>query len=178
MTNLLDEIKSLGMTQIAYIGGSHMIRDLAGTPFSNHTDVRYKAYREWCSEHQINEITMINGWKKENGEEAVKTLLNAHRLPEVFIAGNDMIAIGILQQIQYEKIAIPKDVKLISFNDLEVIQYAVPSISSVHIPVDEFGRTAVRMAEERINKTRHVAIHVVVEAQLKERNTFKTKRQS
>ena len=67
---------------------------------------------------------------------------------------------------------------MISFNDLEVIQYAVPSISSVHIPVDEFGRTAVRMAEERINKTRHVAIHVVVEAQLKERNTFKTKRQS
>lgn len=178
MTNLLNEIKALGMTQIAYIGGSHMIRDLAGTPFSNHTDVRYEAYREWCSEHQISEITMIDGWKKENGEEAVKTLLNAHQLPEVFIAGNDMIAIGILQQIQYEKIAIPKDVKLISFNDLEVIQYAVPSISSVHIPVDEFGRTAVRMAEERINKTRHVAIHVVVEAQLKERNTFKTKRQS
>ena len=52
-----------------------------------------------------NEITMINGWKKENGEEAVKTLLNAHRLPEILIAGNDMIAIGILQQIQYEKMS-------------------------------------------------------------------------
>lgn len=176
MTNLLNEIKALGMTQIAYIGGSHMIRDLAGTPSSNHTDVRYEAYKQWCSEHQIKEITMIDGWKKENGEEAVKILLKAQQLPEVFIAGNDMIAIGILQQIQYEKIAIPSDVKLISFNDLEVIQYAVPSVSSVHIPVDEFGRTAVRMAEERINKTRQVAIHVVVEAQLKERNTFKTKR--
>ena len=54
-----------------------------------------------------------------------------------------------------------------------MIQYAVPSISSVHIPVDEFGRTAVRMAEERINNTRQIAIHVVVEAQLKARNTFK-----
>ena len=75
--------------------------------------------------------------------------------------------------MQLNKKAIPEEVKLISFNDLEVIQYAVPSISSVHIPVDEFGRTAVRMAEERINNTRQIAIHVVVEAQLKARNTFK-----
>ncbi|SUM34497.1 transcriptional regulator [Staphylococcus gallinarum] len=59
-----------------------------------------------------------------------------------------------------ENIKLPDEVKLVSFNDLEVIQYAVPSVSGVHIPVDEFGRTAVRMAEERINKTRKIAIHV------------------
>ena len=76
--------------------------------------------------------------------------------------------------MQYEKFTIPEEIKLISFNDLEVIKYTVPSISSVHIPVDEFGRIAVRMAEERINNTRRIAIHVVVEAQLIERNTFKS----
>lgn len=110
---------------------------------------------------------------KKHGEDAVKRFLNkANDFPEVFIAGNDMLAIGILQQLQTSKKIIPEEVKLISFNDLEVIQYATPSISSVHIPVDEFGRTAVRMAEERINKTRQIAIHVVAEAQLKARTTF------
>src|SRR5699024_9787507 len=176
MTNLLNKIKSLGMSQIAYIGGTHMIRDLSGTPYSNNIDVRYEAYKQWCMEQAIDEIVMLEGWKKNNGEMAVKTLLKTRQFPEVFIAGNDMIAIGILQQIQEENIAIPQDVQLISFNDLEVIQYAVPSISNVHIPVDEFGRTAVRMAEERINKTRELAIQVVVEAKLKERSTFNTKR--
>src|SRR5699024_12768240 len=86
-----------------------------------------------------------------------------------------MVAIGILQQLQAEKITLPDDVKLISFNDLEIIQYAVPSISSVHIPIDEYGRIAVRMAEERINNTRQSPIHVIAEAQLKERATFKVK---
>ncbi|MGW7832851.1 LacI family DNA-binding transcriptional regulator [Staphylococcus xylosus] len=174
MTHLLDKIKGLGLTRIAYIGGYHTIRDLDGTPTSNATDVRYKAYQDWCERHQLETIALLNGWKKEHGELAVKTFIESKQeLPQVFIAGNDMVAIGVLQQIQENKIAIPENVKLISFNDLEVIQYAVPSISSVHIPVDEFGRTAVRMAEERINQTRNLAIHIVVEAPLKSRNTFK-----
>jgi len=174
MTQLLDLIKEQGLTEIAYVGGDHKIRELDGTTTSQATDVRYQAYLDWCSIHEIQPVTILNGWKKEHGEAAVNDFINErNRLPQVFIAGNDMVAIGILQQLQRKHINVPDEVKLISFNDLEVIQYVVPSMSSVHIPVDEFGRTAVRMAEERINKTRQTAIHVVVEAQLKMRNTFK-----
>ena len=118
----------------------------------------------------------MSGWEQEDGKLAVQRFIAEDSLPDVLIAGNDMVAIGILQQLQSENIKLPDEVKLVSFNDLEVIQYAVPSVSGVHIPVDEFGRTAVRMAEERINKTRKIAIHVVVEAQLNERTTFKTMR--
>lgn len=174
MTHLLDLIKEQGLTDIAYVGGNHTIRELDGTTTSQATDVRYQAYKDWCATHDIQPITLLNGWKKEHGEVALNHFFaEFDSLPQVFIAGNDMIAIGILQQLQDKKIDVPNDVKLISFNDSEVIQYVVPSMSSVHIPVDEFGRTAVRMAEERINNTRQNAIHVVVEAQLKMRNTFK-----
>lgn len=174
MTELLNRILDKGLTKIAYIGGHHTIRELNGITTTNAADVRYQAYQSWCEKHDVEEIVLLNGWGKTQGEDAVKVYLESdHAFPQVFIAGNDMIAIGILQQLQLNKKAIPEEVKLISFNDLEVIQYAVPSISSVHIPVDEFGRTAVRMAEERINNTRQIAIHVVVEAQLKARNTFK-----
>ncbi|MDN8848980.1 transcriptional regulator, partial [Staphylococcus aureus] len=68
MTHLLDKIKSLGLTRIAYIGGYHTIRDLDGTPTSNATDVRYKAYQTWCERHQLETIALLNGWKKEHGE--------------------------------------------------------------------------------------------------------------
>lgn len=174
MTHLLNQLGQLKLYKIAYVGGYHTIRNLSGEPFYNNTDVRYEAYKKWCKQQQIEDISILDGWDKEDGERAVKVLAKQQSLPEVFIAGNDMVAIGILQQLQYEKVTIPDEIKLISFNDLEVIKYTVPSISSVHIPVDEFGRIAVRMAEERINNTRRIAIHVVVEAQLIERNTFKS----
>lgn len=86
-----------------------------------------------------------------------------------------MVAIGIIQQLLQHGIQLPDDIKLISFNDLEVIQYVIPTISSVHIAIDEFGRSAVKMAEERIHHLRSVAQHIVVEARLIERTTFSTK---
>ena len=77
-----------------------------------------------------------------------------------------------MQQLFAEKISVPEQVQLISFNDLDILQYVSPSVSSVHIAIDEFGRSAVKMAEERIHNIRSVAHHIVVEAQLIERETF------
>lgn len=173
MTTLLNEIAKLKLTQVAYVGGIHTVRNLAGAAKLYNTDPRFEAYTTWCKAHEITTLTVMTGWEQEDGKLAVQDFIANDDLPEVIIAGNDMVAIGILQQLQSENIKVPDEVKLVSFNDLEVIQYTVPSVSSVHIPVDEFGRTAVRLAEERINRTREIAIHVVVEAQLKERTTFK-----
>src|SRR5699024_4500065 len=178
MLQLLNDIDNTGLNHIVYVGGTHTIKNLEGLPTSNNTqieDVRFKAFTEWCKKRQIISESLLNGWNKEDGVNAVKELLKTNHLPQVFIAGTDMVAIGILQQLQAQKLTVRDDVKLISFNDLEIIQYAVPSISSVHIPIDEYGRIAVRMAEERINNTRQIAIHVIAEAQLKERATFKVK---
>lgn len=174
MTKLLNEIEKLKLKQVAYIGGNHTVRNLTGAAKLYNTDPRFEAYKLWCETHQVENIAIMSGWEQEDGKSAIQHFIENDKLPDVLIAGNDMVAIGMLQQLQSENIRIPDEVKLVSFNDLEIIQYTVPSVSSVHIPVDEFGRTAVRMAEERINKTRKIAIHVVVEAQLIERTTFKT----
>lgn len=176
MTTLLNEIAKMNLKRVAYVGGTHTVRNLAGEAKLYNTDPRYEAYIAWCEDHHIDALPIMSGWEQEDGKLAVQRFIAEDTLPDVLIAGNDMVAIGILQQLQSENIKLPDEVKLVSFNDLEVIQYAVPSVSGVHIPVDEFGRTAVRMAEERINKTRKIAIHVVVEAQLNERTTFKTMR--
>ena len=176
MIQLLNDIDRSGLNDIVYVGGTHTIKNLTGMPTLNSPNIqdkRYSAFTDWCDKHQRKGRLLMKGWNKEDGINAVNELLQNHHLPQVFIAGNDMIAIGILQQLQLKKYTLPDDIKLISFNDLEVIQYAVPSISSVHIPIDDYGKIAVRMAEERINKTRQIAIHVIAEAQLKERMTFK-----
>lgn len=174
MANLLTKIQHLGYNNISYMGGLHTTRDLKGNPTVNEDDPRYKVYKQWCNEKNITEQAYLCGWDKEQSAKQLKKIIAEGKLPEVFIAGNDMVAIGIIQQLLNHGIQLPRDIKLISFNDLEVIQYVTPSISSVHIAIDEFGRSAVKMAEERIHNLRSVAQHIVVEAKLIERDTFIT----
>ncbi|HJF68029.1 MAG TPA: LacI family DNA-binding transcriptional regulator [Staphylococcus kloosii] len=174
MHNLLTKIQSTGHSIIGYMGGLHTTRDLTGNATMSENDPRYKVYKKWCDDNNIEQQAYLCGWNKEQSAEQLKSLIEKDQLPEVFIAGNDMVAIGIIQQLLQHGIQLPDDIKLISFNDLEVIQYVTPSISSVHIAIDEFGRSAVKMAEERIHNLRSVAQHIVVEARLIERTTFKT----
>lgn len=175
MQNLLTKIQNTGHTNIGYMGGLHTTRDLTGNATMNDNDPRYKIYIKWCADNNIEQQAYLCGWNKEQSAEQIKSLISKAQLPEVLIAGNDMVAIGIIQQLLQHGIQLPDDIKLISFNDLEVIQYVIPTISSVHIAIDEFGRSAVKMAEERIHHLRSVAQHIVVEARLIERTTFSTK---
>lgn len=172
MYQLLEKVKAQNVTQVTYVGGVKTTRDLTGTPTFCNNDPRYMSYQQWCRHHDITEDAYIVGWDKEHGQQVIKDLVKQYNLPEVLIAGNDMLAIGMMQQLFAEKISVPEQVQLISFNDLDILQYVSPSVSSVHIAIDEFGRSAVKMAEERIHNIRSVAHHIVVEAQLIERETF------
>lgn len=172
MYQLLEKVKAQNLTQITYVGGVKTTRNLTGAPTFCNNDPRYKSYQQWCSHNGVTEDAYIVGWDKAHGQQVIQELVKQDNLPAVLIAGNDMLAIGMMQQLFAEKIAVPEQVQLISFNDLDILQYVSPSVSSVHIAIDEFGRSAVKMAEERIYNIRNVAHHIVVEAQLIERETF------
>ena len=59
-----------------------------------------------------------------------------------------------------------------SFNDSEMSQYTVPMISSVRIPIEEFGRQAVRLAQDLMKGQREVAIHMQLNTALQYRSSF------
>src|SRR5699024_6551558 len=112
MLQLLKDIDNTGLIHIVYVGGTHTNKNLEGLPISNDTqieDVRFKAFTELCKKRQIISESLLNGWNKEDGVNAVKELLKTNHLPQVFIAGNEMVAIVILQQLHAKKITLPDD---------------------------------------------------------------------
>lgn len=83
-----------------------------------------------------------------------------------------MLAVGVLQGLQQAQIRVPEDVQLVSFNDSEITQYTAPMISSVRIPIEEFGRQAVRLAQDQMKGQREVAIHMQLNTYLNYRESF------
>ncbi|TIL78094.1 MAG: transcriptional regulator, partial [Mesorhizobium sp.] len=59
---------------------------------------------------------------------------------------NDDIALGVLFECHRAAIAVPKTIGIVGFNDLDMMQAAFPSVTSIRTHRYEIGRQAVAMA--------------------------------
>ncbi|MER9599998.1 LacI family DNA-binding transcriptional regulator [Mesorhizobium sp. M0244] len=67
---------------------------------------------------------------------------------------NDDIALGVLFECHRASIAVPKTVGIVGFNDLDMMEVAFPSVTSVRTYRYEIGRRAVAMALAAIEGNR------------------------
>ena len=72
------------------------------------------------------------------------------KLTAIF-CGNDITAIGAIRAIKDRKLKIPKDISVISIDDIDMAQYLSPMLTTIHIPVDEMGKMAAKTLIDRIN---------------------------
>jgi LacI family gluconate utilization system Gnt-I transcriptional repressor len=73
---------------------------------------------------------------------------------EAVISVNDDLALGVLFECQRRLIAVPDDMAIIGFNDLEFMASAVPSLTSVRTNRYEMGRRAITMVTAAIDGNR------------------------
>lgn len=65
-------------------------------------------------------------------------------LPTAFVADNDSLTLGAMQALQQYGYRIPEDISLIGFDDSYLASLSHPPLTSVSIPKEMLGRTAVR----------------------------------
>jgi LacI family transcriptional regulator len=112
------------------------------------------------------ELIVKGPFSRSFGYEATRDLV-ARKIPFTAIfAATDMIAAGVLQALREARIRVPADVSVVGYDDIPLAIDVVPALTTVHIPHEELGRTAVRMAlhrEENVTSQRAVlGTHVVV----------------
>ena len=86
----------------------------------------------------------------------LKLLEQQPKITAVF-CGNDITAIGALRAIKDRGFKIPRDISVISIDDIDIVQYLSPMLTSVHIPVEEMGKMAAQfmLNELEIKKTQY-----------------------
>ncbi|HEY2060956.1 MAG TPA: substrate-binding domain-containing protein [Amycolatopsis sp.] len=62
------------------------------------------------------------------------------------MAANDLAAAGVLAAAREAGLTVPSDVSVAGFDDLPISRDAMPTLTTVRVPLDEVGRRAGRIA--------------------------------
>ncbi|HSU71110.1 MAG TPA: LacI family DNA-binding transcriptional regulator [Micrococcaceae bacterium] len=116
--------------------------------------LRLEGYRRALHEAglpYLEELTVdVQQWHRGDGAEAMRAVLDEGIRFDGIVAFNDSIALGAMRILQEAGIAIPEDVALIGFDDIDETRYSLPTLSTIDPGRPEIAETAVRMLLERI----------------------------
>jgi LacI family transcriptional regulator len=160
---LLHALTGMGYERIGFVGWDNAFRG-SGRKYA---DARWRAYVEWMKEAgRFDErLCRTDRNTEECGYRLTRALLKETTPPDALITGNDNMAVGAYRAIHEGGLRIPEDLAVASFNNISVAQFLNPPLSTVRLPFEEIGETAVDLLLERA-QGRSLAKRVTLESQL------------
>lgn len=89
--------------------------------------------------------------KIDFGYENTKEILSLPNPPTAILAGNNLIALGVLRAIKEQHLRIPEDIAWAAFDDMEWTSLIDPPVTVVKQPIYQLGLTAIDLLLKRIN---------------------------
>ncbi len=139
---------SLGHKKIAYISGVDTMFDSVQ---------RKEGYLAALREHQllVDDDYVLQGYFEEEGAyNAIKSFLHMHpdKLPDAFLAGNDLSAIGCIRALKSHGFDVPSDISVVGFDDIDIAQYFTPPLTTVRNQIARQGVLAIDHLVRMIQK--------------------------
>lgn len=134
-----------GYTDIHYISG----------PMGNeHSHRRLRVYEETLRKHGL-EVSADNihygDFNFGSGKRIVAHYIDTRRqIPQVFVAANDYMAIGAMEELELNGYHCPEDVAVVGIDNSEVGQKMSPRLTTVDVGVTEAGYRAYSVLMEMI----------------------------
>jgi DNA-binding LacI/PurR family transcriptional regulator/signal transduction histidine kinase len=128
--------------------GCRRIAFIRGPENHQEANLRYRAYEDALQRHHValDERLVITGnFMREVARRLTTVILDERRIrPDAVVAANDLMAMGVLEELSARRISVPDEVKVIGFDDLEETQYLKVPLTTVRQPFYEMGRLAVK----------------------------------
>jgi LacI family transcriptional regulator len=165
----MSHLLAAGHERLAYIGGPLSIRQVA--------DRRDGALRALAragrgpADLRMIETRALNVQAGQQAGAAIAALPAGRRPTGVFCA-NDLIALGLLQEMTRHAIRVPGDIAIVGYDDIDFAAAAAVPLSSVRQPRQQLGRTAAQLLlEETLGTGTHTHRQVTFEPELEVRQS-------
>ncbi|MBO3102537.1 LacI family DNA-binding transcriptional regulator [Cellulomonas fengjieae] len=145
-----DLLLDAGRHRIAVLGMLH-----ARTAGS--ASLRFSGYRDALAARGIDVDSRHlgwadDGWHRANGARAMAQVLDSGAPVDGVVAFNDALAIGAMHELQTRGLAIPQDVAVVGFDDIEDSRFCVPTLTTIDPGRREIAEVAVEILHRRVQE--------------------------
>jgi DNA-binding LacI/PurR family transcriptional regulator len=133
-----------GHTNISYIGCN---------PIGEFTNSKHEGYLHALRDHGLkpySEIIMHQGHSLSSGYKAGIPLFKK-KLPDAVICDADIITLGLLSFLYEHHIHVPEDLSIMSCDDIANASFAIPKLSTIHIPVEQMCQKAMELLLDQLH---------------------------
>jgi LacI family transcriptional regulator len=147
----------------AYLATKHLIERghkrigiVLGIPGATTTEERLLGYRQALEETGLpftEDLVVWGGYRMEGGRKACAQLLSLSDPPTAIFSTNNLMTVGVLQELSHRSIKIPEEVAVVGFDDLEWAEIVYPPLTVVAQRPYEIGYQAVKILLRRLNRS-------------------------
>ncbi|MDQ1106060.1 LacI family DNA-binding transcriptional regulator [Nocardioides zeae] len=141
MRLVVDHLVEQGVRTAAYVGAQ---------PLDSSSIKRYDAVREHAAGRGIELVggdELLGQFSVEWGVEAARRLAD-RTLPEAVVCAADVIALGVLQELDARGVAVPEDALVTGYDDIPLSSHPRLSLTTVRQPLAEISARAVALVED------------------------------
>lgn len=145
--------------------GHRTIAFLAGIP----SDEKYEGYTDALRAAGLRverDLHVPCGLAETGIDAAVARLLARKARPTAIVATNDTLAIRTIKVLQRRRVAVPRDLSIVGFDDIETASLILPSLTTLRIPLHQMAEAAVHNLVERVEGRRLQGVSDVLPAEL------------
>ncbi len=136
--------------------GARNIALLSGPSQNLDAEQRYQGYLHAINKLGLSPIIFKGDFTESSGKKAAVEIIRSNdsqnKIDGIFCA-NDMMAIGLIKELQANNFNIPDDLKVVGFDDIPISKYINPELSTIHVKIAQLGQIAFRMIVSQINNS-------------------------
>ena len=83
-------------------------------------------------------------------------MLNSDLAFSAIFASNDLMAIGAIAALQEAGKAVPQDISVVGFDDIDLASFIHPKLTTMYHPTTELGQASMRLILERLRGERNI----------------------
>lgn len=138
---VMEHLISIGRTRIGYAGAPKEI-----------IEERFFAYEDALDHIDRSLVYFGDDFSLQTGAKAADYFVSLTHMPDAIYAGNDMVAIGLLNRFKELGVKVPEDIAIVGIDNNLLCTITTPKISSVSIMGAEVAKVATELLLQRIQE--------------------------
>jgi LacI family transcriptional regulator len=155
----VNHLVSLGHRRIGYISGPTGVST---------GKLRLEGFKAEMARHGLDAdaVAMASAFTREAALDPARALLDRFRDLTAVVAANDLLALGLYDELKRRGLRCPSDISVVGHNDMLFADVLMPPLTTVRIRHREMGEHAARMLLHRIRDNQESIVDIVLKPEL------------